>query len=304
MDIKFLSHEQINKTAWDDALAVCKNYLPYAHSWYLDVVSPGWEALATEDYSYIFPLTWKSKFLIKYLHQPYFTQQLGLFSPHVIDDTIFNRFTQKIDHYIRFAEINVNHANTFATAGFSSAVRNNLELELGHPYTTIKELFADNVKRNIAKAEKNNLFFSKEISLQHVITLFKKNKGFELENFKASHYRMLEKLHDVLVQKNKCFTAGALKDGQLLAGALFVVTPGRIIFLFSGNSEGGKQTGAMHFLIDKVIKAYSNTPCIFDFEGSNDAGLSRFYKSFGSVENVYLHLKKNSLPYLLRLIKK
>jgi hypothetical protein len=304
MKVQFLTHPQIDKALWDQTVEASKNYLPYAYSWYLDVVSPDWNALVTDDYQYIFPLTWKSKFLIPYLHQPYFTQQLGLLSPQLITDEVFNFFLTSLPANIRFVEINVNYANTFSVANFASTVRTNLELDLMQSYATIKTLYADNVKRNIAKAEKNGVTFQEHIPINDVVNLFRSNKGGELENFKPSHYHVLQKLYEVLKQKNNCFTAGAVKDGQLLTGALFIITAKRIVFLFSGNSEVGKQNGAMHYVIDQVIQNYSNTQRIFDFEGSNDANLARFYRSFGSVENVYLHLKKNTLPYLLRLIKK
>ena len=83
-----------------------------------------------------------------------------------------------------------------------------------------------------------------------------------------------------------------------------VVTKLRIIFLFSGNTVIGKSSGAMSFLIDSVIQENSNKKIILDFEGSNDLGLARYYSSFGSIEHVYLHLKKNTLPFPVRLFKR
>ena len=43
---------------------------------------------------------------------------------------------------------------------------------------------------------------------------------------------------------------------------------------------------------------------IFDFEGSNLPGVARLYKGFGSKENVYLQIRKNNLPKLVRWLKR
>ncbi len=39
-----------------------------------------WDALVLDDYQAVMPLTWRSKFGIRYLYQPAFTQQTGIFS--------------------------------------------------------------------------------------------------------------------------------------------------------------------------------------------------------------------------------
>ena len=78
---------------------------------------------------------------------------------------------------------------------------------------------------------------------------------------------------------------------------------GTCLFLFSGLSAKGKSLGAMPFLIDKFIQNNCVKNNIFDFEGSRDAGLARFYNSFGSTESLYLHIRLNRLPYPLRWFK-
>ncbi|MBK7430609.1 MAG: hypothetical protein IPI62_06680 [Bacteroidetes bacterium] len=78
--IKHLRHTEINKSKWDNTIKLSPEGIVYAASWYLDIVSPGWEALMDDDYKFIFPLCTRSKFGFSYLYQPHFTQQGGLFS--------------------------------------------------------------------------------------------------------------------------------------------------------------------------------------------------------------------------------
>lgn len=304
MEIVFLRHNDIDKTMWDEAIASAHNSLPYAYSWYLDCVCPGWNALISENYQFVFPLTENRKFGISYLYQPYFAQQLGLFSSQKISLEIMHHFLNAIPDYYKLVEINLNYANAMHDAGYVVSKRKNFELHLAKPYSEIKKFYSENQKRNIAKAEKSGLKLTDEISISEIIELFKLDRGAGLETMKPKHYLLLTELWQVLQNKKMCFLR-AVSDGQKnYCGALFIKTDKRIIFIFSGNSDEGKARGAMSFLIDSVIKEHSEKPMIFDFEGSNNPGLARYYSSFGSNELVYLHLKKNTLSFPFRLLKK
>ena len=60
----------------------------------------------------------------------------------------------------------------------------------------------------------------------------------------------------------------------------------------------------MFYLINEVIKKYSQQDLIFDFEGSDNESLARFYKGFGGYETSYLNLKRNELPLPFKWFKK
>jgi hypothetical protein len=51
MKILRLKHTEIDKQRWDKAIENSSFPSIYALSWYLDVVSPNWQALVSEDYS-------------------------------------------------------------------------------------------------------------------------------------------------------------------------------------------------------------------------------------------------------------
>jgi len=52
-----------------------------------------------------------------------------------------------------------------------------------------------------------------------------------------------------------------------------------------------------------VIQKNANQRKILDFEGSMLAGVAKFYKSFGAEKINYFKLKRNNLPWFLRIIK-
>jgi hypothetical protein len=45
-------------------------------------------------------------------------------------------------------------------------------------------------------------------------------------------------------------------------------------------------------ILDSIIKQYSETDYIFDFEGSMVSGIAHFFKSFGAKEEEYFSFKK------------
>ena len=52
--------------------------------------------------------------------------------------------------------------------------------------------------------------------------------------------------------------------------------------MFSGNSILGRETQAMTFLIDAVVREFAGRSLVLDFEGSDNENLSRYYSGFGS----------------------
>src|SRR5258708_37472695 len=107
--IKYLEHKSIDKKKWDDCIANSSNGMVYGSSWFLDIVSPGWNALIDDDYNAVMPLTWRKKYGFHYLHQPFFTQQLGIFSiEKKIPDRTANEFLKAIPGRYRFIEIQLN----------------------------------------------------------------------------------------------------------------------------------------------------------------------------------------------------
>lgn len=303
--IQHLSYEQIDKKKWDEAIARAFNGMVYAYSWYLDIVAPGWEALVSDNYQTVMPLTCRSKFGINYLFPPFFVQQLGVFSSQKLDSTRVKSFIDAIPEKYKLVEITLNSFNRLESSDYIVRENVNYELDLIQPYEQLFVNYNDNLKRNIKKAKKNHLSINRKVSPDEVIDLFRQNKGKQVGNFKPADYKRLKTLMEVASQKGKGHLWGVnTQEGELCAGAFFVDSNNRAIFLFSGLNETGKQQGAMPYLIDQFINSNSEKTITLDFEGSNDPGLAKFYKSFGSRECVYLFVGINRLPFYLRWLKK
>ena len=109
--IKHLKYSQIDFDAWDRCIRESFNGLVYAYSWYLDIVHDGWEALVEDDYVRVMPLTGGKKYGIKYLFQPYFVQQLGVFSKNLLTPEKTMEFLNQIPSSFKYYDIRLNSFN-------------------------------------------------------------------------------------------------------------------------------------------------------------------------------------------------
>jgi hypothetical protein len=116
---------------------------------------------------------------------------------------------------------------------------------------------------------------------------------------------MLQQLIYVMIYRGRAKIWGAYNHrNTLLAGAVFIKSKNKWIFLFSGTSAEARQLGAMPFIIDRFIMNHASSNNTLDFEGSNDANLARFYQSFGAKRCSYYHYYNNRLPFLAKHVFK
>jgi hypothetical protein len=279
------------------------NSLVYGYSWYLNIVSPGWDGLVMDDYHAVMPLTRHRKYFINYLSQPFFTQQLGVFAKQNITQEILIGFLEAIPKKFRFIEIQLNEQNQVLDEKHKVKRRRNYVLDLNRSYEKITKGYSSQVKRNLKHANKNNIEL-KTISVKEVLSFYKLHKAITTKGVKSSDYaQLLILMEEALVQRKILAKGVYSKSGELLAAGAFLAHKNRLIFLLGNGSEMGKELGAMTLLMDNLIFQFANHQMELDFEGSEIEGIARFFKSFGSEKRNYYRLRKNNLPWILRLFK-
>lgn len=295
--ISYLTHNQIDKQRWDECLAQSPDGLIYAWSWYLDVVHPGWEALVEDDYEAVMPLAGSRKFGINYLFQPFFTQKFGVFSKKEVSEDKIEEFVEAIPDKFEFAEFRLN--------GVKGLNHRNIELDLSPEYSVLAGNYHSNTKRNLAKAKKEGLTIVEDAQPSVIIELFRKNRGKDIKHWGDTEYERLLNLVETAKSHGKCLVLSAQNaDNQIVAGAFFMMSHNKIVFLFSGSDESNKENHGLTFLLDYVIKKYSGTQNILDFEGSDNDGLARFYMGFGGEETTYTGIRFNKAKGLTKLALK
>jgi len=302
--IRYLTHNEIDFQKWDECIKQSFQNNIFAYSWYLNIVAENqWDALVEGDYNSIMPLPWRKKLGFYYIYQPFFAPQLGLYSKIKTKQNSVKEFLSAIPVKFKFVDISLNEV-AIVPEMFSATNKLTQVLDLSPDYDQIQNNYSDNLKRNIKKAFKAKLQI-KPVTSKEIIELFKKSLGDTLKEFKKQDLIRLFKLMEYCTTNGKGTGLGVFEpEGELQAAGFFIQSDNRIIYLKGAGTESGKKNGAMHYLMDTVIRERTYKNFIFDFGGSNVESLSRFYKSFGAIDCVYLQIKKNTLPKPLKWFKK
>jgi hypothetical protein len=303
--IRFVKYRDIDKSKWDGCIEKAFNGNIYGYSWYLDIVCLQWHALIEDDYNAVFPLPSRRKYFTKYIYQPYFTQQLGVFSRNHLTAEVVREFIDCIPSKYKFVDVNLNTLNKTDNLDCKVSLLKNFELDLIFPYTTLAENYSENTKRNLKRAKQSNISVSSTYSPEDVVRLFRRNRGEGLTHLGDKEYKTLLRLIYTCIHKGLAEIAGAYnQNNELCAGAIFIKSHQKAIFLFSAVNEQGRTDGSMTLIIDQFIKQHAGSQLTFDFEGSNDPNLARFYKSFGAKVLTYPRITLSHLSGIVLLILK
>jgi hypothetical protein len=302
--ITYYPHQEIDKSKWDECIDHSLPGLPYACSWYLDLVSPGWAGLVLADYRAVMPLPFKQKWRIFYLFKPYFTQQLGIFSPEALPENILHDFIRKIPDRFRYVQTNLNELNHL-TEEFKTTTNTNHLIRIDRDYTDIYAGYSRNCRRNIKKAMDAGLTASTNLEASIFVPFVFRNLERQIPRLDREQRVLLEKIIATSRQKLAVSVTGIYTPLQeLCAAGLFMQTATRMIFMVCASSLKGKQSDAMYLLVDDQIRKSAGTTTWFDFSGSNMPGIAYFNKSFGATGLVYPTLYLNRLPFPLNMLKK
>jgi len=295
--ISYLKHNEIDPERWDESVTCSLNRRVYAFSWYLDIVSPGWDALVSEDYASLFPLTKGLKAGISYLFQPFFAQQLGLFSTLPLTPSLEEMFLMSIPARFRYIDIQLTPEFIPVTQDVELVRKQNHVLNLSRPYDEIRTGYSQNTVRNLRKAAESGVSTGSKIRAEELVSLFRGNFGEKEGKLTEIHYKRMEILMKISQEKGIGGLRAAFDEqGLLSSSAFFLRDSNRIYFLFAASGLSARENGSMFCLIDNFIREEAGKPAVLDFEGGNDHNLGRFYKSFGAVEVNYNRMLWNRLP--------
>lgn len=288
--ITYLKRNQLNEEKYNVCIKESIQTRVYAFSWYLDCVAAHWDVLVLNDYEAVMPIPWNKKLGIKYSSQPFFTQQLGVFSLEIVSEKLTLEFIAAIPKQFLKIDLQFNSQNIFAHKNLQ--VKDNYILPLNRSYETLHKEFSKGRKHAVKQALSYSLS-PKMISIKELIELSKEH--YKFDDFKEKEYQKLVDVVQVLENKNFVSVIGIEKENQLIGGAIFVISPTRITYLFSALHPKGKELQVASFLINFMLQKYENSNKVFDFEGSMIPSIAKFFRSFGAINEPYFLLKKRVL---------
>ncbi len=254
------------------------------------------------NYETVFFVPYRTKFGVSYAYMPPFLQKLYFIGSNSGVNTIMNTLCKTL----RFGEISISDPiKEGVSASFEFGERINYRLSLNSTYEDIKKNYASNHIRNCKKANKIKVF--KGSDLKGLISLFKSEKKnvFLKKQLDEIVYNLNKIEKSKRIKKNTSIY-NAFENDRLIASMLIVDYKGVLYYLLGASIKSDVTVSSLglYRLFDYLIDFQSNQDLILDFEGSDHAGISRFFRGFGATDFKYYFTKWNNLPFPLKLIKK
>jgi len=298
MQIEILPSFKIDKQKWDDCIKNSSNPLIYATSVYLDYMADNWDGFIADDYNLVMPVPWRKKYGIKYCYAVPFIQQLGVFGKNLKQEEV-DAFISLLQQAFRYGDYPFNYLNQIKATKQS----NNYILLLSSKYEVIKQFYLSHLEKNLHKAKKFPLQYE-EGDIEETIEMFKEIYANRVRNTTVKDYNNFLELCKVKQQESNIVVRKIINNNQLLASVLLMKDERRYYNLMMCATQLAREQSAGAFLYNELIKEFSHSGMMLDFEGSDIEGIEFFYKGFGAVNQPYYRLHLNTLPFPLRLLKR
>ncbi len=299
MKLKLVPHIDIDSKKWDECILSSKNPVVFAQTYYLNATCENWQGLVFNDYEAVMPLTFGNKQYLKYLIQPPFTPQLGVFGK--VNDSVLKFFLNFIVENFKYINIELNTLNY------------NKQVALKEKQTfciNYKEGFSfnENTNRNIKKAQKGGVKIEEMDNFKMILKVTNNLlipwlvQEIGIPKLHGLYFRELIKNS---FSKGQLTVFKAYTDKEELISVGFFICNGKHAVYLKGVSIHKKDTtGSMHTLLAHAIEFYKDKALWFDFGGGGIPGLAKFYKGLGGEPLTYYILKVNNLPWPLSKLKK
>ncbi len=299
--LKLVPRKEIDVQKWDDLIASSLSETIYPYCWYLDTVSENWSAMVVDDYKFVMPVVWKKKVGMKYIYQPFYTQQLGVFSREYVDPELIQKMLRILYKKFRFGGINFNAKNLVGEdLPFTVDDKSNYVMTLDQDYDTHYKGFTSNAKRNIKRSLELSEQVERNLPVEELVRLKRENDVLQRSE---EDYRWMVKVFET-IQQHDAGKIYAIRTGnEIIAAAFFAFSKTRAIYLLSASSQTGKEQRGMFRIIDTFINDYAGSGKILDFEGSNIPSVARFFGGFGAQADIYQSVSFNRLPATLTKLR-
>lgn len=116
--------------------------------------------------------------------------------------------------------------------------------------------FSKQTKRNISKAQRNNLSFNEGVDLAEYWALLSDTLRRQHNTKPVHKLEEISALHERFPDNIRLYEIRS-QNGQLLAGTLLFINNGVVHTQYLANSDQGRKIGALDYLIASLIEKYS-----------------------------------------------
>lgn len=288
-ELKFLNRSEIDEIKWDSCVDSALYNSVYGYSWYLDAITDqNWSAVILEDYKAVFPLPWRKKYGIFYIYQPFFCQQLGIFSS--VSDLNTDDFVLAIPKKFKRIHLQLNH---YYPHNLKTREHPNYILNLNQSYKELRTNFKQDAIKNLKKSEKKQFQYDENIPVSQVIDIHRNFWGSKEDALSQADYQRFELACKYAKNRNRLLTIAVGDADTILGASIFMQANRRLHYLVSAPTDAGRVYSIMHAIVNYVIEKYSEQDILLDFEGSKIPEVASFYKKWGSTVEQYYEVKIN-----------
>jgi hypothetical protein len=249
-----------------------------------------------------FPLTFLVSRFFRRCTLPYLTPHIGLVFLN-IDESIVdvNRAHEALFGYLE--KLKVDYLNygispestSKCCIGASKFLRKSrtYQLDLNLTEDELKANLLTDKKRNIKKAQKDNLRVAFESNSETLINLIKCT--YNRQN-KENEWLIVAK--ELIDNYKNSFQVVCYKGDVPLAGVFVVYDSEKAYYIFGGFDDKQKNHSAGPYAMwNAILRAKELGLNIFDFEGSEIPQIEKYFQRFGSLKKDYYRIEKNSFRY-------
>lgn len=301
LKLRKVKRKALDLNKYSKAIDEAINHRIYAEYWYLDALTDKkWECWIYSDYEAVMPVPLQYIFGIKFVTQPIYCQQLGVFYKEEISDELFETFEKKLHKYrVRAYHFNEENTERYQPKGEK---RVNQLVDLNHNYEEIQQKFGKDRLKDIRRNEKLNLTLEESLDLDTFLNL--RDKYYNDLN-QYSDNRSTEKFIQILKNKKKEKSYTLLNSSkEVIAICIFLNSDDRKILILSVRNKEIEPKGAFAYMIAMIMKNNEKKKLIFDFEGSSIKGISNFNKSFGAKRKFFTRYSNYNLRKSVFNLKK
>ena len=298
-----------NKTTYKTICEQNTGIPVFLQYWWMDAVCKEWDVAIVyngDTVSGVWPYAIENKGGVSIRRSPFLTPYSG---PHILfpadlkeskrdsfeHETINALLDKMPEAKVWFLNIQpgLKQAGLFSDKGFDLQVKQTFLVDLHHGTDTVFTNINEDYRRKIRKADTDITISDEPGMLPRLYEFQKATLGGKDVQVYYSQEQM-----QALLDTCKAYDSTALwvakKDNVVLAIVWQVWDDERAYYLAGAKNPAEKDNRAMTALIWHAMKeAMRRGKKIFDFEGSMDPGVEKFFRSFGGKRELYLIIRKN-----------
>lgn len=267
MSIKYVPYKDLNFSKWDKCINAAYNREIYAYSWFLDSVTDRWDALIENDYERVMPLPIHMFTGKSFIYQPLMAPQLGIFSSDPVQKSVISEFIRLVLKKYKHVELAFNKFLQFDPSFGKYKLKQSFDLDLISTYQKTSASFNNETKRKIRFAEDSGLFISKGFIPNEILDFHRDIKMPFFQKLKTPFYNKLRRLISFSIQNRICEIYGVYTPENNLCSLGFIIkAQDKIILYLAASDNFGVRKNAVWFLIDHIIRSFSEKNVILRLE--------------------------------------